>query len=109
MGLFGNPPSGGQQPLGPQGGPPRPGPGAQDIPDECWYAISTITITVSVSGGPEHQIKYCWDSEAGDDMFHDGHYDPNGWNNGAYQTRWTEPDDLYQGKFYSTRINYLWN
>ena len=83
--------------LGPQDDPPGGG-GVGSVPTVCHQARSEITITVNMSGGPNHQIQYCWD-EALDQGRGDGDYAGDGWVTGEYQHRWTRSDDQYEGKF----------
>lgn len=84
--------------FGPQGGPPSGGRDPQEVPTECAYAQSEFKIEINMSGGPQHQLPYCWDRTVNAGRG-DGAYDANGWNNGKYQRRWCEPDDMYMGSF----------
>ena len=87
--------------FGPQGAPQDPpddGGDVDEVPDECWVAMSQFRIEINMSGGPQHQIPYCWDKNVNASRG-DGKYDVNGWNNGNYQRRWCEPDDMYSGSF----------
>ena len=87
--------------FGPQGGPPSGGRDPQEVPTECAYAQSEFRIEINMSGGPQHQIPYCWDKNVGDGRSNGKYINPpsRAWNNGTWQHRWCEPDDMYQGAF----------
>ena len=100
--LGGTPPVAGLAAQGPQG-PPTDDGDVEAVPTECWQARSQFRIQINMSGGPHHQIPYCWDRRVNNSRG-DGRYDPGGWvahgtDPAYFQRRWCEPDDMYEGSF----------